>query len=194
METPEAASNPAAPLPEKWVARFFTIWTGQAFSLVGSALVQFALVWWMTKTTGSATVLATATLVALLPQIVLGPFAGALVDRWNRRLIMIIADTGIAAATRVLLFLFAAGLAQVWHVYDILLIRSIPHPPRQAAQASGTVEKTSYWQDLRAGLRYVARWPGLLGVMLLTMMLNFLLIPSSSLIPLVISKKVTFPT
>jgi len=68
-------------LPDNWKVRFFSIWTGQAFSLLGSALVQFALIWWLTKTTGSATVLATASLVGFVPQIILGPFAGALVDR-----------------------------------------------------------------------------------------------------------------
>jgi DHA3 family macrolide efflux protein-like MFS transporter len=264
MENSGASLTQASPIPEKWAAKFFTIWTGQAFSLVGSALVQFALVWWMTQTTGSATILATATLVALLPQILLGPFVGALVDRWNRRLIMIIADTAIAVATGVLLFLFATGNAQIWHVYGILLVRSlggafhgpamaastslmvpkqhlarlaginqtmqgllsifapplgalligllpmqgvlaidigtaglavlpllvltIPSPPRQMAQADGTAKKTTYWQDLREGFTYVVKWPGLLGVILLAMMLNFLLIPSSSLIPLVITK------
>jgi DHA3 family macrolide efflux protein-like MFS transporter len=67
----------------KWKGRFFTIWTGQAVSLFGSNLVQFALIWWLTKTTGSATVLATASLAGLLPQVILGPLAGTLVDRWN---------------------------------------------------------------------------------------------------------------
>ena len=79
-----------------WKLPFFTIWAGQAVSLVGSRLVQFALVWWLTETTGSATVLATATLVALLPGIILGPVAGALVDRWNRRTVMIVADGFVA--------------------------------------------------------------------------------------------------
>jgi DHA3 family macrolide efflux protein-like MFS transporter len=65
-----------------WKIPFFAIWTGQAISLVGSMLVQFALVWWLTESTGSATVLATASLVGLLPGIFVGPFAGALVDRW----------------------------------------------------------------------------------------------------------------
>jgi len=46
---------------KRWAAPFFTIWAGQAASLLGSALVQFGLVWWLTQTTGSATVLATAT-------------------------------------------------------------------------------------------------------------------------------------
>ncbi|MEZ0397120.1 MAG: MFS transporter [Anaerolineales bacterium] len=245
-----------------WAARFFTIWTGQAFSLIGSALVQFALVWWLTQQTGSATILATASLVALLPQIVLGPFVGALVDRWNRRLIMIIADASIAAATGVLIFLFATGLVQVWHIYAILFLRSlggafhhpamtastslmvphrhltrlsglnqllqgflsifapplgalllgflptqgvlaidvgtaalailpllflsIPQPQRQANRAAPV---TSYWHDLGDGLRYVVRWPGLLGLILLAMLLNFLLSPSSSLLPLLVLKE-----
>jgi DHA3 family macrolide efflux protein-like MFS transporter len=75
------------------------MWTGQAFSLLGSQLVQFALVWWLTKTTGSATVLALASLAALLPQLLLGPLAGVLVDRWSRKAILIAADTGVALAT-----------------------------------------------------------------------------------------------
>src|SRR5829696_4120350 len=92
---------------EKWARRFFTIWSGQALSLFGSALVQFALIWWLTEKSGSATVLALATLVGMLPQIVLGPFAGALVDRWNRRVIMIMADGTIAAFSLLLAYLFA---------------------------------------------------------------------------------------
>ena len=67
-------------IPENWALRFFTIWDGQAFSLFGSALVQFALVWHLARETGSATILATATLVSLLPQIFLGSFIGTLVD------------------------------------------------------------------------------------------------------------------
>jgi DHA3 family macrolide efflux protein-like MFS transporter len=75
---------------------FWTIWSGQAFSLVGSQASQFALVWWLTLETGSAAVLSTATLVALLPAVVLGPAIGALVDRWSRRLTMIVADSAVA--------------------------------------------------------------------------------------------------
>jgi DHA3 family macrolide efflux protein-like MFS transporter len=76
-----------------WKLSFFGIWTGQAFSLIGSEVVQFALVWWLTKSTGSATVLATATMAALIPEIVLAPLAGAYVDRWNRRTVMIVGPT-----------------------------------------------------------------------------------------------------
>jgi MFS transporter, DHA3 family, macrolide efflux protein len=62
-----------------WARTFFTFWTGQALSLFGTQLVQFALVWWLTETTGSATVLATATLVGVLPNVFLAPVAGVLV-------------------------------------------------------------------------------------------------------------------
>ena len=113
-----------APRPARWAPRFFAIWTGQAFSLLGSMLVQFALVWWLTQTTGSATVLAMATLVAVLPGIVIGPFAGALVDRWNRRLIMIVADSLIALVTLWLIYLYATGQMQVWQVYAAMFLRA----------------------------------------------------------------------
>ncbi|MDX9955974.1 MAG: MFS transporter [Anaerolineae bacterium] len=262
---PTSNATETAPPSNRWAVKFFTLWSGQAISLVGSALVQFALVWWLTSQTGSATVLATASLVALLPNIVLGPFAGALVDRWNRRLIMIFADASIALATFGLLLLFALGKAQPWHVYAIMAIRSlgsafhapamtastslmvpqsfltrlagmnqtlhgavnilapplgalllsrlpttgilaidivtaitaivplafiaIPNPPRQVAQADGSQAQTSYWQDLGAGFRYVRHWPGLLGLILLAMMLNFLLVPASSLLPLLITRE-----
>ncbi len=109
---------------ERWSVRFFAIWSGQAFSLLGSNLVQFALVWWLTAQTGSATVLAMATLAAMLPQVLLSPIAGTLVDRWNRRRVMMVSDGLIALTTLGLAFLFAAGLVQVWHIYLVMLIRS----------------------------------------------------------------------
>src|SRR4030042_3681335 len=135
----------ADPTDEKrLMRRFFIIWGGQACALIGSALVQFALVWWLTIETGSATVLAVAMMVAMLPQIILGPFAGALVDRWNRRHVMIFADAGIALATVVLIILFAMDVVQVWHIYAVLLVRSAGgsfHWPAMAASTSLMVPK-----------------------------------------------------
>lgn len=117
----------------------FTIWSGQAFSLAGSQLVQFALIWWLTKTTGSAAVLAWATLVAMLPKIVLGPLIGALVDRWSRRLVMLVADSLVALAAAGLAVLFALGAVQVWHVYLLILIRALGgafHHPAMVASTT----------------------------------------------------------
>lgn len=107
-----------------WTPRFLTLWVGQAFSLLGSALVQFALIWWLTVTTGSATVLAMATLAGMLPQIVLSPFAGVIVDRVSRRAVMLAADGATALATLALTSLFFIGAAQPWHVFVIMFIRS----------------------------------------------------------------------
>ena len=112
------------PLGKSWLRNYLPMGIGQIVSLVGSALVQFALVWYVTKETGSAAVLATATTAAIVPNILLGPFVGALVDRWNRKLVMIIADLVVALATVVLAVLFATGAIQIWHIIAILLTRS----------------------------------------------------------------------
>lgn len=243
----------------QWAPPFFTIWGGQAISLLGSALVQFALVWWITRTTGSATALATATLAAMVPMVVIGPFAGALVDRWDRRRTMMAADGAIALATLGLAYLFAVGAVRVWHIYAIMFIRStaggfhwpamqastslmvpekhlsrvagmnqtlngllnivapplgalllsllpiqgilaidvgtaalaigplffiqIPQPP---ARPEG-VRRRPLWQDVREGLRYVWDWPGLFGVLIMATVINFLLNPAFSLLPILVT-------
>lgn len=118
---------------------FFVLWTGQALSLLGSMSVQFALVWWLTAETGSAAVLATATLLGIAPQTVLGPFIGALVDRWDRKRIMLVADSAIALASLVLAMLFALDLATVGGVLAMLFVRGIGsafHTPAMMASTS----------------------------------------------------------
>ena len=255
-------NNPETPLANNWAARFFTIFTGQAFSLFGSALVQFALIWYLTQETGLATVLATASLFAMLPQILLGPIAGTVVDRGNRRIIMIVSDAVIAISTLALAYLFWTGLVQVWHIYLILAIRSagggfhypamaastslmvpekhlsrvaganqtlqglvsivappvgallvavlpnqqilmidvltaimgiaplfffaVPQPPRREAHPSAP--RASFMQDMGAGFKYMASWPGLLMLGLMAALLNFLMAPTSALMPLLVTK------
>ncbi|MDD1772227.1 MAG: MFS transporter [Methanomassiliicoccales archaeon] len=107
-----------------WKRAFFTIWSGQAISLVGSGLVQFALVWWLTVETGSATVLALGTLMGVLPQILIAPWAGAYVDRWDRKRTMIVADTLTAITASLLILAFAIGSEQVWMVLLIMFVRA----------------------------------------------------------------------
>lgn len=125
-------------LAEGWRTPFFSLWAGQACSLLGSALVQFGLVWWLTESTGSATVLATATLMAVLPSVVISPLAGAYVDRWNRRLVMIAADGFIALVTLVLAGLFLAGLGRVWTVYAVMFFRGAGGGLHWAAMQAST--------------------------------------------------------
>ena len=109
--------------PAQWKRFFFTIWSGQAASLFGSRLVDFALVWYMTTQTGSAVVLTTASIVSMLPMI-LALFFGGLVDRFKRRNLMIFADGLIAVFTLLIALLFWLGSIQIWHLYVLLLVRS----------------------------------------------------------------------
>ena len=99
-----------------WAVRYFTLWIGQALSLLGSQLVQFAIIWYLTQTTNSATTLAIASMMGLLPQVLLSPFIGTWVDRGNRRLIIIAADTTVALATVGLAILFALQIVEPWHI------------------------------------------------------------------------------
>lgn len=242
---------------------FFILWSGQALSLVGSSIVQFALIWWLTQETGSATILATAALVAFIPQIVLGPFVGVLVDRWSRRWIMFVADSMIAAATLVLAYLFWVEAIQLWHIMALLFVRSLGsafHLPAMQASTSLMVPqeqltriqginqilegslnivgaplgalfltllpmqsvlaidivtalfaivpllfilvpqpdvpandaadgaKPSFWSEMHLGFRYVWSWPGILILMLLAMMVNFILTPAIILLPLLVTQ------
>ncbi|MDK2981938.1 MAG: transporter, family, macrolide efflux protein [Chloroflexota bacterium] len=126
-------------LANRWKKPFFTFWVSQAFSLFGSSLVQFALVWWLTRTTGSASVLATASAMAVLPEILVSPFAGAIIDRSNRKRVMILADGMIALATVILAVVFFFGAVQIWQVYLLMLVRSIGgafHYPAEQASIS----------------------------------------------------------
>jgi DHA3 family macrolide efflux protein-like MFS transporter len=256
-------ANAVVERPKPWATRFFTIWTGQAFSLLGSQLVSFAVIWWLTQTTGSATILATASLVGLLPQVILGPFTGTLVDRWSRRLTMIIADSLIALATVGLAILFALGHVQIWQVYALLFVRSVcggfhwpamqasttlmvpkehfariqglnqmlqggmsiasaplgalllvwmpmewilaidvftamlaiiplfflqvPQPERRDLQPEAN-GKSTFWQDFQAGFRYVWNWPALMLIGIMATVINFLLTPAFSLLPILVTK------
>ncbi len=123
----------------KWAARYFTLWTGQALSLLGSQLVQFSIIWYLTQTTNSATTLAIASMMGLLPQVLLSPFIGTWVDRGNRRFILIVSDSIIATATIALAILFAFGMVQVWHIYLALFIRAVAGGFHQSAWGASAV-------------------------------------------------------
>ncbi len=251
--------QPASP---HWMRKFIPIWSAQIFSLLGSGLVQFALVWWITQKTGSAVLLTTATLVGVLPDVLLAPFAGALVDRWNRRKVMIFADAIIALFTLSLAILFALDLVQVWHIFVVIALRSVGgnfHWPAMQASTSLMVPEKHFsriaginqairgslnivapplgallmtllkfhlvigidvltamiaitpllfiripqpvrtdagqiltprilFKDMGEGFRYLKTWKGLLYLLLIAAMLNFLLSPAGTLSPLMVTE------
>ncbi|MGQ0721738.1 MAG: MFS transporter [Candidatus Eiseniibacteriota bacterium] len=129
------ARSPAEPS----MVPFVVLWTGQSLSLLGSGAVQFAIIWWLTTTTGSPAILASATLVGLLPQVVLGPVIGTLVDRWSRKTVMLASDACVAAASLALAGLFAAGQADTVHVLGLLFVRALGsafHAPAMIASTT----------------------------------------------------------
>ena len=126
-------------LNHNWARRFYTLWTGQALSLLGSQLVQFAIIWYLTQATQSATTLAIASMMGLLPQVALSPFIGTWVDRGNRRFIMIVADTLVATVTLGLAILFALNLVQIWHIYLALFLRAVAGGFHQSAFGASVV-------------------------------------------------------
>ena len=124
---------------QNWALRFVPLWVGQALSLLGSQLVQFAIIWYLTQETNSATTLAIASMMGLLPQVLLSPFIGTWVDRGNRRLILIAADATVAVATLILALLFATGIVQVWHIYIALFVRAVAGGFHQSAFGASVV-------------------------------------------------------
>lgn len=110
----------------KWKGQFATLWVGQAVSILTSSISQYALIWYITAQTGSATVLSIATMVGLLPQGILSLFTGAVADRFDRRKIMAIADGGIGLVS---LWLVGVGVFQgelpIWAIMVTLALRSV---------------------------------------------------------------------
>ncbi|MGB3511914.1 MAG: MFS transporter [Microcoleaceae cyanobacterium] len=104
---------------------FIFIWLGQIVSLLGSSLSEFALAVWVYQTTGSITHYALLSLFIHLPSVFISPFAGAMVDRWSRRRVMIVSDsiTGVVALA-IMLLLFSNHL-QVGHIYIAVAISSV---------------------------------------------------------------------
>lgn len=125
-------------MTNNWKRQFATIYAGQAFSLLGSAAVQFAIIWWLTIQTQSAITLTIASLFAFLPNLLIGPFAGVFIDRYNRRTVMIAAD-GLVAFTSVILGMafLLTEVPPVWFIYIMLFLRGLGNtfhgPAMQAA-------------------------------------------------------------
>lgn len=122
MPTETANSNLST--GSTWKIPFWTFFTGQALSQVGSAVTQFIIMWWLTVETASVTVLSTAGLFALLPQALLSPFGGVFADRYSRKFILIFTDTISALCVVFLMVALSYGKPDLWIIYSMLFVRS----------------------------------------------------------------------
>lgn len=245
---------------QQWKPAFFTFWLTQALSLFGSGLASFAVVWWITESIGSATVLATASLAALVPGVLFGPLAGALVDRLNRKWVIILSDATSAVLALLLVGLFWTNSIQLWHIYVINILRALAgafqfpavqsstslmvpqeqltrvaglnqalqgltmiatpplgalllallpmqsilgidfltagmaisllfalHIPQPAFRERTTHVTATVWQDMRDGFSFLKQWPALLSVMSIAALLNLVLTPAFTLVPILIT-------
>jgi DHA3 family macrolide efflux protein-like MFS transporter len=110
-----APTKPKRPIT-RGMRTFFMIWSGQLVSTIGSGLTGFALGVWIYQETGSVTLFAMNMLAFAVPNLLVSPFAGALVDRWDRRWVMIMSDTGAGLATLSIALLYMTGNLAVWNI------------------------------------------------------------------------------
>jgi DHA3 family macrolide efflux protein-like MFS transporter len=101
---------------------FTVVWFGQLVSLLGSAMSWFAFTIWAWQTTGQATALALVSFFSFGPTLLFSPLAGVLVDRWNRKLVMMVSDLATGLCTVAALLLFLTGRLQIWHIYVMAIV------------------------------------------------------------------------
>ncbi len=106
---------------KRYITRFLS---AQTISLLGSSIVQYAIIWYLTLTTSSGKIIMLSTLCGFLPQILISLFAGVWIDRYNRKRIVMITDFLIASATLLLALCFLTGHKNIWLLFAVLAIRS----------------------------------------------------------------------
>ena len=105
--------------------QFKRLWIGQLISILGSEVVQFALIWWITVDTNSSYFLSLSMFLAFVPGILIAPFAGVLVDKWDKKTLLIVADLLQAFTTTLLIISFYLGFGNIWFIIGLNFLRSI---------------------------------------------------------------------
>ncbi|WP_317890710.1 MFS transporter [Paenibacillus arenilitoris] len=149
---------------KNWKQVLLMLYSGQFFSLLSSAAVQFSIIWWLTDTTGSPLVLAMAGIAGFLPQALLGPVAGAFVDRYSRKTMMIAADMTVALGSIALFAAMSFGEPSIALVIIVLMVRSLAtafHMPAMQASVpllapEEHLTKASGWGQMVSSITNVA--------------------------------------
>ncbi len=147
---------------------FAFVWVGQLVSVLASNASSFALTIWAYQTTGSATALGVLSTSFLIPFLVLSPIAGAMVDRYNRKVMMMVSDIAAAVATVAVLILHTTGGLAVWHLYVTTVLVGLGNTfqwPAYSAAISTMVPKSQY-QRASGMMGLVDSGPGVLAPVL----------------------------
>jgi MFS family permease len=190
MTVPVAPATEDAPIPTgpaSGMRTFFTVWAGQLVSVVGTTLTAFGLQIWVYTETESVTALAIASLAYGVPATLISPIAGALVDKWDRRRVMLAADSLAGVATLIIAVLFFTDSLEVWHIYCLVGVGSIGNAfqsPAWMASIPLIVAKKHLGRanglvQLNDGLSLVLA-PALAGVILVTFGLGGVLITDAA--------------
>lgn len=121
----DCISAAGRPLPQRWLAIICIIWAGQAVSMITSYAAGYAAIWYVTETTGSALMLSLMSVCAYLPTGLLAPFGGVFADRFNRKLVMIVADGGVGLISCALGFIILFGNMSIWLLVPFAVARSV---------------------------------------------------------------------
>lgn len=155
--------------------QFTFIWLGQIVSMLGSGMTWFAFTVWAWEKTGHPSALSAVSFFSFLPGALLNPVAGVLVDRWNRKNVMMLSDFAAAIGTLLAMLLLVAGRLELWHVFVIAAVAGFFSAFQYPAYAATTSSLVPHNQLGRAqgmmGLAYVAA--GLFAPMLAAVLLPY---------------------
>lgn len=134
---------------------FLLLWLTQSFSGLGSAMTSYALVIWSYSQRGSALMTALLMVCSYAPYVLFSIFAGALSDRWNKKITMLVCDSVAALTTIIMLFMLKSGTLQIWHVYLINAVNGLMNTVQQPASEVATTKvlDEKYYQRV-GGLKY----------------------------------------
>ncbi|MEM9955417.1 MAG: MFS transporter [Chloroflexota bacterium] len=139
---------------------FLTIWFGQTISSIGSKMTGFAIGIWIFEQTGQATALVLTGVFAAIPTLILTLFSGIIVDRVNRKRLMMVGDTVAGCSTIVLLLLVVSGQLQIWHLYLAYAINAPFDTLQGLAYQSSVALMVSKEQYARVGGMTTLTWYG----------------------------------
>jgi len=111
-------------LKENWFKNIILFLSSQTISLFGSSLVQYAIMWYITLETESGLMMTLYIICGFIPTFLLSPVAGVWADRYNRKMLIMVADGLIATATLILAILFLMGYDATWLLFVMAAVRA----------------------------------------------------------------------
>ncbi len=110
---------------EQTFVHYLFFWGGQLFSILGSSIIRFVIVWWIAEETLNPITVSIAFFLGSLPMVIIPPIVGVFIDRWNRKIVIALADSLQAFITFIMILLFLTGIANVWFIMIMNIFRGI---------------------------------------------------------------------